>query len=327
MLVILPGHQYSVIDGNELMLVNGEEQEMDALSEALASAMVSSGDNENSDGDTAHNASSAHITYASRMTSLRADPAWSQLRSMITDMTEDDEVTMMEVDALMDAHDETVRRHALRFTRDELRLVHILFDSVYNAIDDNVEEAFLSVLSTLRSEPIDTVLAGESEPEMERHGDTQTGQALAGTVKTMGTMGTMSTSGSSDDRVMPRSSTVSPIMSTLSSPVLSPVLHLSMPATVRSSSARRLGKPRKIRLLRSRAVGTGVSTRVSTRMGTVNGIVPSTSAHARSTGTGKTEVMSSLSVPRLVLNTGDNAIHDSARDSIHSAHGLMMRKR
>ena len=317
MLVILPGHQYSVIDGNELMPVNGREQEMDALSEALTSAMVSSGDNENSDGDTAHNASSVPITYASRITAPRADPAWSQLRSMITDMTEDDEVTMMEVDALMDAHDETVRRHALRFTRDELRLVHILFDSVYNAIDDNVEDAFLSVLSVLRPDTIDAVLASESGAE--QYSDPQAGQTLAGTVRTVRTMGTMSTSGSSDDRMTPRASTMSPIMS--------PLLSTSMPATVHSSSARRLGKPRKIRLLRPLAMGTSVSTRVSTRMGTVDGIVPSTNVHTRAAASGKTGIVPSLSVPRLVLNTGDNAIHDDARDSIHSAHGLMMRKR
>ena len=309
------------MDRNGLMLVNGEEQEMDALSEALASAMVSNDDNENSDGDTGRTANTVPIvsTYASRMTAPRTDPAWSQLRSMITDMTEDDEVTMMEVDALMDAHDEMVRCHALRFTRDELRLVHILFDSVYNAIDDNVEDAFLSVLSTLRPDSIDTVLAGESEPEMERHGDPQAGQTLAGTVKTLRTVGTMSTSGSSDDRVMPRASTMSPIMS--------PLLSTSMPATVHSSAARRLGKPRKIRLLRPRAMGTGVSASVSTRMGTVDGTVSSTNVHTRATASGKTGIVPSLSVPRLVLNTGDNAIHDCARDSIHSAHGLMMRKR
>jgi hypothetical protein len=78
------------------------------------------------------------------------DESVGEIRAIYSDAVGNDDETMMEFDVLMDQHDRGVRDSAVEFTEDELALARLIFASEYNPIDDNVEEAFMSVLRVIR---------------------------------------------------------------------------------------------------------------------------------------------------------------------------------
>jgi hypothetical protein len=78
------------------------------------------------------------------------DESVGEIRAIYSDAVGNDDETMMEFDVLMDQHDRGVRDSAVEFTEDELALARLVFASEYNPIDDNVEEAFMSVLRVIR---------------------------------------------------------------------------------------------------------------------------------------------------------------------------------
>jgi hypothetical protein len=78
------------------------------------------------------------------------DESGGEIRAIYSDAVGNDDETMMEFDVLMDQHDRGVRDSVVEFTEDELALARLVFASEYNPIDDNVEEAFMSVLRVIR---------------------------------------------------------------------------------------------------------------------------------------------------------------------------------
>lgn len=72
------------------------------------------------------------------------------LRSLYSDAVGNDDADMMEFDGLMAQHDDDLASKLLSFDEYELAVVRAVFDSYYDPIDDNVEEAFVKTLRILR---------------------------------------------------------------------------------------------------------------------------------------------------------------------------------
>lgn len=76
--------------------------------------------------------------------------ALQDIRSIYEDMVDHDDTAMMEFDAAVMEHDRQLSSRLLGFSNDELKIIHAVFSAEYNPIDDNVEDALIRALGTIR---------------------------------------------------------------------------------------------------------------------------------------------------------------------------------